>query len=455
MYKDDAGNVYPGMPRTDVNPETGRPWIVIPDQPDITPMLPPGYSVITSPEPGNGSPYTQGYQWLRGPDGQIYMPNSGDPNNNPRAQFINGTSYEPYDDVLKAAAASNKGWYNDALPAATLGALAGGVGYLSGGFGLGDMLNSLSGTPSTGGGAPGFGGGAGVDPWQLEPGFEVSAPNAGVDVLPGYQPGASAAGSGFSLPGGFSPANLAGPVLQALRGMGGGGAGAGGAGGATGGGAGGNFMSSLPGILTGAYDLFAGGQKVDPTKLNTLWQAGLDTYNLSRDPQQALYNATLQKMQDQVRAGQSARGVAMSPFGAGGEADAASRFNIDWTNSQLGRQLSGLQGLTEATGGYFRQANQDQTRRDNAITSGTNALLTGFNNATAPGGWLNAMNPGATTGGAGNTQNPWGSYYSGTPMPYYGDAGTSFANPGNFYGGTIDPAMMQSYNYNAAQGLPY
>jgi hypothetical protein len=52
-------------------------------------------------------------------------------------------------------------------------------------------------------------------------------------------------------------------------------------------------------------------------------------------------------VQDQTRAAQAARGVANSPFGAGGEADATRNFNIDWQNQQLNRQT---QAATAAEG---------------------------------------------------------------------------------------------------------
>lgn len=451
MYKDASGNVYQGSPRTDVDPESGRSWIMMDDPAQIPPSaLPPGWTVVTSPEAGNGSPGAQGYQWLRGPDGQIWMPNAGDPNNGV-GQFIGGTSYRPYQDVLKEAAASNQGWYNDALPKAALGALAGGVGLASGGFGLSDLANGYF-----GGGAGG--GASGVSPefaeWGSgEAGMSGSALNPSYANVSGVPVGTSPGWSFPSIPG-FNPASLAAALTGGAGAAGGAG---GGAGGAPGMGGGGNLMGGLPGIATGLYDLFAGGQKVDPAKLNTLWQAGLDTYNLSRDPQNALYDRTLQRMQDQVRAGQSARGVAMSPYGAAGEGEASKNFNIDWANNQLSRQVAGLGGLAQASGGYFGQANQDQARRDASLTSGTNALLTGFN--TAFGG-----RPGAaptTTGSPG--QMPAPTYYGtpasfpnySDPSSFYGGTGTSFSNPGNYYGGAIDPSMMQSYNWNASQGLPY
>jgi hypothetical protein len=68
------------------------------------------------------------------------------------------------------------------------------------------------------------------------------------------------------------------------------------------------------------------------------------------DPQQALYARTAQQLQDQMRASSAARGVAMSPFGAGLENQAMSNFNIDWQNAQLQRQLQALAGYGGALG---------------------------------------------------------------------------------------------------------
>lgn len=59
--------------------------------------------------------------------------------------------------------------------------------------------------------------------------------------------------------------------------------------------------------------------------------------NMGFDPQNALYKRTLQQVQDQQRAGQAARGIAMSPYGAGLEGDATRNFNIDWRNTALKR----------------------------------------------------------------------------------------------------------------------
>jgi hypothetical protein len=65
------------------------------------------------------------------------------------------------------------------------------------------------------------------------------------------------------------------------------------------------------------------------------------------DPQKALYNRTLQQVQDQARVAQATRGVANSPYGAGLENDATRNFNIDWQNQQLNRAT---QAATSAQG---------------------------------------------------------------------------------------------------------
>jgi hypothetical protein len=85
--------------------------------------------------------------------------------------------------------------------------------------------------------------------------------------------------------------------------------------------------------------------------------------NTAFDPQNALYNRTLQQLQDQQRVGQAARGITMSPYGAGLENQALSNFNIDWQNNQLGRQTQGLQtaGQTYGQAGNIGQQGVGQT----------------------------------------------------------------------------------------------
>ncbi len=66
------------------------------------------------------------------------------------------------------------------------------------------------------------------------------------------------------------------------------------------------------------------------------------------DPQNALYAKTQHDLIDQTRAGQAARGVATTPYGAAGESDALRKFDIDWQNQQLGRQALGGQASGDA-----------------------------------------------------------------------------------------------------------
>lgn len=66
--------------------------------------------------------------------------------------------------------------------------------------------------------------------------------------------------------------------------------------------------------------------------------------NTAFDPQGALYDRTVQRVQDQTRAGLEARGLDNTPYGAGVEGQTLGNFNIDWQNQQLQRQLQGAQG---------------------------------------------------------------------------------------------------------------
>ncbi len=84
------------------------------------------------------------------------------------------------------------------------------------------------------------------------------------------------------------------------------------------------------------------------------------------DPQNALYNRTLQQVQDQQRAGQSARGISMSPYGAGLEGDATRNFNIDWQNQQLKR-------ATDAAGAMEGLGNTAGTLGSTAFNLGSGA----------------------------------------------------------------------------------
>jgi hypothetical protein len=71
------------------------------------------------------------------------------------------------------------------------------------------------------------------------------------------------------------------------------------------------------------------------------------------DPQQALYNQTLQQTTDQQQAANAMAGVSGSPYGAGVTNTALQNFNINWQNQQLGREATGAsaaQGLIGTAG---------------------------------------------------------------------------------------------------------
>ncbi len=86
----------------------------------------------------------------------------------------------------------------------------------------------------------------------------------------------------------------------------------------------------------------------------SLQSYGAQIGQMGFDPQGALYDRTLHQVQEQQRAGQAARGIGMSPYGAGLEGDATRNFNIDWQNQQLKRATdagAAMSGLGQAAAG--------------------------------------------------------------------------------------------------------
>lgn len=98
-------------------------------------------------------------------------------------------------------------------------------------------------------------------------------------------------------------------------------------------------------------------------------------FQMGFDPQNQLYDRTLQQLTDQTRAGLSARGLAMTPYGAGVENKALSDFNIDWADRALGRANQGAQGA-----GYALNSGA------NAINLGQNVSTLGLNTLTNAAG---------------------------------------------------------------------
>jgi len=96
------------------------------------------------------------------------------------------------------------------------------------------------------------------------------------------------------------------------------------------------------------------------------------------DPQQALYDRTLQQTTDQTRSGEAARGVANTPYGAAAEGNALSNFNIDWQNQELQRQQSGL----ASAGNTYGQLIQGGATAAQPAEAAINAYASAYNTSS-------------------------------------------------------------------------
>ena len=88
------------------------------------------------------------------------------------------------------------------------------------------------------------------------------------------------------------------------------------------------------------------------------------------DPLNSVYNQQFQLQQDQDRAGQAARGLGTSPYGAGIENKANMDFNTAWQNNLLNRQNTAAQGAGFLGHSAGNQINLGQ----NVSTLGLNTL---------------------------------------------------------------------------------
>lgn len=104
------------------------------------------------------------------------------------------------------------------------------------------------------------------------------------------------------------------------------------------------------GMATDAANSAAGGGQGLSAFGSQLLQYAPQIAQAAFDPQNALYARTQQQLTDQVRAGEAARGIAMSPYGAGVENNALSNFNIDWQNNALNRANTGVGALSTLGG---------------------------------------------------------------------------------------------------------
>lgn len=93
------------------------------------------------------------------------------------------------------------------------------------------------------------------------------------------------------------------------------------------------------------------------------------------NPQTGLYQQELQQLQDQVRAGQSARGTAMTPYGAGVENQALTNFNNQWGQQQLANQGQAAQTAGSLLGTYEKGIGGGQALAQTAAQGGLQSLV--------------------------------------------------------------------------------
>lgn len=179
------------------------------------------------------------------------------------------------------------------------------------------------------------------------------------------------------------------------------------------------------------------------------------------DPQNALYNQTLQKLTDQTNAQLANSGVAATPYGQGVLGDTLGNFNIDWQNNQLNRMSTagsaatglnaGAAGLANTAAGLYGQAG---TQASNLLGLGSGATSLEQSSFAAPynqySQYLNSLTQpamqAASTAQAGT--GALSNLISGS-----GNAYTGASNLSNNLINTLQASSVNPYNtYNTMQG---
>ncbi len=121
----------------------------------------------------------------------------------------------------------------------------------------------------------------------------------------------------------------------------------------------------------------------------SLLGAGQQVYNMGLDPQNALYNSTLNQVQQQTGATNSMYGLGSSGAGAGVANQALTNFNQNWQNNQLSRAAQGLSAYdsaAQAAGGYGQLGTQQASAAPGAtLAGGSTPYTTGQTLAATPG----------------------------------------------------------------------
>ena len=181
--------------------------------------------------------------------------------------------------------------------------------------------------------------------------------------------------------------------------------------------------------------------------------AGNQILQNSMDPQHALYDRTVQQLQDQQRAANSASGVGTTPYGAGLEGQTLGNFNIDWQNRQLGREATGIQGAANA----FSQSGQDYSGSLQALGQAPQNLLQGGYLPVQVGQNIGQMQTGAANQyaqGIGNALSPLAGIQS-QIIPYLNAGQGAGANAFNQYANNrnFDALQQQQATQGLIQGL--
>ncbi len=130
------------------------------------------------------------------------------------------------------------------------------------------------------------------------------------------------------------------------------------------------------------------------------YQAGLNTYLTSLDPQNALYNYSANQLMNQVNSQQALRGLGNSPEGLNEAGTALGNFNMNWENQQLARQAQGASALNSGASalnsgiGTNLAGAATSLSGAQSVNQGANTYYGGINNLI---GGSNALNQGANT----------------------------------------------------------
>ncbi|QGZ54296.1 hypothetical protein [Paraburkholderia acidiphila] len=239
------------------------------------------------------------------------------------------------------------------------GIAAGVVGSVAGAAVSSAMSPGTSGGSSGGSGGPSYyiptGLGTADTTWQNLLNGAVSAQNGISDQLPYY---------GQSLNGGLQAGSTYAPGYE-------------------------NAASNAAQYYNGLGSTLAQQSNQNFNMQQALQGAGQSVFNLGLDPQSALYNSTLNQLQQQTGATNSMYGLGSSAAGAGVQNQALSNFNIDWQNNQLSRALQGLQGygqIANVAGNYGQLAsNQASQVPSYLLQAGQLPYTTGQTIASLPG----------------------------------------------------------------------